>query len=153
MGSVHVVLRLRCELAIENQLIFVELPVAEEIWNGGGEEVRRDLRDRARRELDHEVAAHLGEYVDPLLLASLPVYVEHPDYCTVECVGGSNDGRQIRVSGPYPPASLFLPVPSPIPAVADTPIRPRADVYQQLTDEQGFPLRGEDGTWRYGPAS
>lgn len=150
-------LTVRCQTVVDGELAYVQLPVTRELWETSST-VREVCRDRARKELRYAVEERAGVDLLADRAADLPVWVEYPDACEVECVGGPADGQRIKLSSGQPPAMVRVPQPVNLAdqlANLNGPLHP-ADygpliaTYEPLTDDHGFFARSTDGAWRYG---
>ncbi|MFH9765231.1 hypothetical protein ACH4N4_30140 [Streptomyces microflavus] len=147
-------LNLRCQTVIDGELGYVLVPVDRLMW-----ETDRPMREfaegQARDELRHSAIKRTGRDLPASAFDSLPVWVEYPDRCEIECVGGPHDGQRMTWNSAGPPFAVDLPIDA---GVADlvaiaqgepTSILRKA-TYVPLMGDGGFFSRTQDGAWRYG---
>lgn len=150
-------LKLHCEMVTDRgELIYVQLPVAPELWETENELFREHMRARARSELRHAVTSRGRSPMAGQSFANAPVWVEQPGECTVECVGGPLDGLRVTTKGSEPPPMLRLVAPLEWTAVwarpdlQDALEPPQVSTYSPMTNEHGFFARAaDDGAWRF----
>lgn len=145
-------LNFRCETVIDGELGYVLLPVSEELLDDEG--VREYAIAQARRELWHACMKRTGKDLSTHQFDDLPVWVEYPDRCEVECVGGPHDGQRLTVSSAYPPPQIQMPLDEGVTGLLDSAALPpvpamRTASYGPLLNDHGFSSRAEDGAWRY----
>ncbi|WP_435610036.1 hypothetical protein [Streptomyces sp. C10-9-1] len=146
-----------CQIVVDSELSWVRVPVDRDLWDSFGEPERDMIRGKARTELWHAVAKRTGRELADAELTALPVWVEYPDLCEVEFVGGPFDGERREFRTPEPPVAVDMALPI-RPSVAEllrggelagsNDLCPRA-LYVPLLDEHGFRARSRDGAWRY----
>lgn len=151
-------LTLHCEILTDlRELAFVQVPVTPELWETAPEELRERFRDRARAELRHAVTSRGRRPMAGRSFDDVPVWVEQPGECTVECVGGPLDGARVTTKGSEPPPVLRLVPPLDWSAelvyrdLQEAPLEPLPmATYGPMTDRHGFFARAvDDGAWRY----
>lgn len=145
---------LHCQTVIDAVLVYVDMPIALELWDSADEAIRDRLRSQARSELWHAVAQRSHRTLPHDCFDELPVWEQHADRCEVECVGGPMDGQRIKLGTPEPPPSLVLPAPFRleylVPSATEQPELLPTVMYRPLADEHGFFSRATDGAWRFG---
>jgi hypothetical protein len=150
-------LKLHCEtVTAEGELVSVRLSVAPELWERESEPVREHMRARARAELKYAVTSRSRVPAAGHTFDDAPVWVEYPDKCTVECVGGPLDGARVPWTGSEPPPFLRLGAPhDPVAALLHEDLETSLSetlpivTYSPMTNEHGFFARSADGAWRY----
>ncbi|MFB6696362.1 hypothetical protein [Streptomyces rubiginosohelvolus] len=146
------ILNLRCQTVIDGELGYVLVPVERMLWETD-EHSHEALRMIARKELRHSAMKRAGRNLPAADFENLPVWVEYPDRCEIECVGGPHDGQRVQISAPEPPCDgLQLPVEEDPATLADARLlesRLQIATYVPLTGDGGFLSRTEDGAWRY----
>ncbi|MFD8937308.1 hypothetical protein ACFV0R_19000 [Streptomyces sp. NPDC059578] len=153
--SEHLV-ALRCETIVRTadgmQRAYINLPVDRTLWESQSEEFREDCRRKAREELRHSIAKKTGTLPKEEDTRDLPVWVEYPDRCMVEFLGGPADGQQLLFRQPWPPAAIVAPNPVGLEVLLD-PIEifdPKGVLhYSPALDQHGFQRRARDGAWLY----
>ncbi|MEU5976365.1 hypothetical protein [Streptomyces sp. NPDC047315] len=144
-------LHLRCQTVVDGHLAYVLVPVDRARWEAD-EPMQESVRRRAREELRHRAVLLAGHDLPADRFDALPVWVEYPDRCEVECVGGPHDGKRITWPSAEPPLGIQLPIDEGTAALIDA--RPaesstRTVLYEPLFGEGGFVSRTNDGAWRY----
>lgn len=146
-------LKLRCQTVIGGELAHVLVAIDRTLWETN-EYAREHARQTARRELHHYAVKHVGRDLPAADFESLPVWVEYPDRCEVECVGGPHDGQRITWSSTEPPLAIDLPVGEGIDGLLAAAQGAPASIlgrvtYVPLMGDGGFFGRTTDGAWRY----
>ncbi|MFF4276189.1 hypothetical protein [Streptomyces sp. NPDC001536] len=153
----NTMLKLRSEMVTDRgELVSVQLPLSPELWEHDGELFREQMWARARAELRHAVASRGHVPAAGHTFDDAPVWVEYPDKCTVECVGGPLDGARVPWTGNEPPPMLRLLAPHDATASLlhedlDASLHEPLPIvtYGPMTNEHGFFARAADGAWRY----
>ncbi|SCE58518.1 hypothetical protein GA0115253_107854 [Streptomyces sp. Termitarium-T10T-6] len=146
-------LNLRCQTVIDGRLGYVLVPVDRMLWETN-EHAREHAERTAREELRHSAIERAGRDLPASDFEDLPVWVEYPDRCEVECVGGPHDGRRMTWNSAEPPVAIDLPVDEGISSLLAAAQGEPASVvrhaaYAPLMDDGGFFSRTQDGAWRY----
>lgn len=146
-------LKLRCQTVIDGRLYWALVPVDRMLWEAD-EYAQEYARRAARKELRYRATKHTGRELPGIDFDTLPVWVEHPGQCEVECVGGPHDGQQMTWNSAEPPLAIDLPVDEGIAgllaAVEGEPTSTlRKATYVPLMGDGGFFSRTQDGAWRY----
>lgn len=148
-------LRLRCQSVIDGDLAQVLVVVDRLMWETN-EPMREVAQRQARDELRHRAIEHVGRDLPAADFETLPVWVEYPDRCEVECVGGPHDGKRMTWSSAEPPSAVNLPIDEGIGGLLAAAQNPdpvasslRIATYVPLMGDGGFFSRTQDGAWRY----
>lgn len=153
---------LYCSVLTTGGAGWVKVPVSREVLDQG-EDVRDEIRSRARRELQGLIFRETGTLLPDDYMAKVPVEeVEEseesepagavPTSSALELVGGPGDGCRFTVAGP-PPMRYLRPITPPVSALLDAeppPVPLPVSVYEPIMDEYGMCSRADVGSWRYG---
>ncbi|MGW1154418.1 hypothetical protein ACWD45_24440 [Streptomyces rubiginosohelvolus] len=146
-------LKLRCQTVVDGELASILLAVDRMLWETN-EHAREHAQRTARQELHHYAAKRTGRDLLAADFDALPVWVEYPDRCEVECVGGPHDGQRMTWNSAEPPVAIDLPVDEGISSLLAAAQGEPASVvrhatYVPLMGAGGFFSRAQDGAWRY----
>jgi len=146
-------LTLRCQTVIDGRLYWALVPVDRMLWEAD-EYAQEHARRAARKELRYRATKHTGRDLTDVDFDTLPVWVEHPNRCEIECVGGPCDGQRMTWGSPEPPPSVDLPVDEGVAgllaaAEGEPASALRKATYVPLMGDGGFFSRAKDGAWRY----
>lgn len=146
-------LKLRCQTVIDGELGFVLVAVDRLMWETD-EPMRKFAERRARDELRHSASQRTARDLPAADFEDLPVWVEYPDRCEVECVGGPHNGKRMTWSSAEPPFAIDLPLDEGLEgllraAQSEPATVLRKATYVPLMGDGGFFSRTQDGAWRY----
>lgn len=144
---------LRCQTVIDGRLYWALVPVDRVLW-ATGQYAQDHARRAARKELRYRAVKHIGRELTDIDFDGLPVWVEYPDRCDVECVGGPHDGKTMTVPEHTPPGVVRLPIeegPDDVLDQVEEEPGPNicAATYVPLLDGYGFFRRSPSGAWQY----